>query len=81
MYCADGACGLDRMICSIAAILHFMKTTLTITNRGGVTLPVKLPVELFTPEREREFDEAEADLAARQENKVRRAKTTAKPRR
>ncbi len=87
-----------------------MKTTLTITSRGVVTLPVKLrqalglkaddrliaettpqglllrpsvtlPVELYTPEREREFDEAEADLAARQENKVRRAKTTAKPRR
>lgn len=69
-----------------------MKTTLTITSRGIVTLPAKLrqalglkaddqliaettpeglllrpavtlPVELYTPEREREFDEAEADLA------------------
>jgi bifunctional DNA-binding transcriptional regulator/antitoxin component of YhaV-PrlF toxin-antitoxin module len=98
------------MIYSIAVILHFMKTTLTITSRGVVTLPVKLrqalglkaddrliaettpqglllrpsvtlPVELYTPEREREFDAAEADLAARPENKGRRAKTTAKPRR
>lgn len=87
-----------------------MKTTLTITSRGVVTLPVKLrqalglkaddrliaettpqglllrpsvtlPVELYTPEREREFDAAEADLAARQENKRRRARTTAKPKR
>lgn len=95
------------MICSIAAILYFMKTTLTITSRGVVTLPVKLrqalglkaddrliaettpqglllrpsvtlPVELYTPEREREFDAAEADLAARQANKGRRAKTTVK---
>ena len=69
-----------------------MKTTLTITSRGIVTLPAKLrqalglkaddqliaettpeglllrpavtlPVELYTPERKHEFDEAEADLA------------------
>jgi AbrB family looped-hinge helix DNA binding protein len=69
-----------------------MKTTVTITSRGVVTLPAKLrqamglkaddqliaettpeglllrpavtlPVELYTPEREREFDAAEAELA------------------
>lgn len=69
-----------------------MKATLTITNRGVVTLPAKLrqalglqaddqliaettpeglllrpavtlPLEVYTPEREREFDEAEAELA------------------
>lgn len=69
-----------------------MKTTLTITSRGVVTLPAKLrqalglkaddqliaettpeglllrpsvtlPVEIYTPERQREFDEVEADLA------------------
>jgi antitoxin PrlF len=69
-----------------------MKTILTITGRGVVTLPAKMrqalgikandqliaettpqglllrpsvtiPVEIYTPEREREFDEAEADLA------------------
>jgi len=70
-----------------------MKTTVTITSRGVVTLPAKLrramglkaddqliaettpeglllrpavtlPLEVYTPQREREFDEAEADLAA-----------------
>jgi AbrB family looped-hinge helix DNA binding protein len=70
-----------------------MRATVTITNRGVVTLPAKLrqalgleandqliaeitpeglllrpavtlPLEVYTPEREREFDEAEADLAA-----------------
>jgi AbrB family looped-hinge helix DNA binding protein len=70
-----------------------MRTQLTITSRGVITLPaslrralglraadqliaeitpdglllrpaVTLPVEVYTPEREREFDEAEADLAA-----------------
>ena len=69
-----------------------MKATVTITSRGVITLPAKLPqalglraddqliaettpeglllrpaitlpVEIYTPEREREFDEAEADLA------------------
>jgi AbrB family looped-hinge helix DNA binding protein len=69
-----------------------MKATVTITNRGVVTLPAKLrhalglkaddqliaettpdglllrpavtlPLEVYTPQREREFDEAEADLA------------------
>jgi antitoxin PrlF len=69
-----------------------MKTTVTITSRGVVTLPAKLrqalglkaddqliaettpeglllrpavtlPLEVYTPEREREFDEEEADLA------------------
>lgn len=87
-----------------------MKTTLTITSRGVVTLPAKLrqalglkaddqliaettpeglllrpsvtlPVELYTPEREREFDQAEADLATLLANKRPRAKKTAKPRR
>lgn len=70
-----------------------MKTVVTLTRRGVVTLPAKLrqalglkgddqliaettpeglllrpavtlPVEMYTPEREREFDEAEAELAA-----------------
>jgi len=70
-----------------------MKTTVTITSRGVITLPAKLrqalglkandqliaettpeglllrpavtlPVELYTSEREREFDEAETELAA-----------------
>ncbi len=70
-----------------------MKTTLTITSRGVVTLPAKLrralglnaddqliaettpdglllrpavtlPVEIYTPEREREFDTEEAGLAS-----------------
>jgi len=70
-----------------------MKSTLTITSRGVITLPIKLrqalglkaddhliaettgdglllrlaitlPVEMYTPEREREFDAAEAELAA-----------------
>jgi bifunctional DNA-binding transcriptional regulator/antitoxin component of YhaV-PrlF toxin-antitoxin module len=98
------------LFCSIAVILHFMKTVLTITSRGVVTLPAKLrqvlglkaddqliaettpqglllrpsvtlPVEIYTSEREREFDEAEADLAALQTNKGRLAKKTTKPRR
>lgn len=80
-----------------AASLHFcqpaeMKTTVTMTSRGVITLPAKLrqalglraddpliaettpeglllrpavtlPVEIYSPEREREFDEAEAELA------------------
>jgi len=70
-----------------------MKTTVTITSRGVITLPAKLrealglkvedhliaettpdglllrpavtlPIEIYSPAREREFDEAEADLAA-----------------
>ncbi len=69
-----------------------MKTTVTVSGRGVVTLPAKLrralglkaddqliaettpdglllrpavtlPVELYTPAREREFDQAEAGLA------------------
>lgn len=69
-----------------------MKATVTLTNRGVVTLPAKLrqalglqaddqliaevtpeglllrpavtvAVEVYTPDREREFDEAEAELA------------------
>lgn len=70
-----------------------MKTTLTVTERGVITLPAKLrqamglaandqliaettpdglllrpavtlPIELYSDERLREFDEAEAELAA-----------------
>lgn len=70
-----------------------MKTTLTITDRGVITLPAKLrkamglaaddrliaettpdglllrpavtlPIELYSAERLREFDEAETELAA-----------------
>lgn len=70
-----------------------MKTTLTITERGVITLPAKLrqamglaandqliaettpdglllkpavtlPIELYSDERLREFDDAEAELAA-----------------
>ena len=69
-----------------------MKTTVTMTSRGVITLPAKLrqalglkaddqliaettadglllrpaitlPVEIYTPGREREFDAAESDLA------------------
>jgi len=69
-----------------------MKTTVTITNRGVITLPAKLrqalglkaedhliaettpeglllrpavtlPIEIYSPEREREFDIAETELA------------------
>lgn len=69
-----------------------MKTTLTVTSRGVVTLPAKLrqrlgikaddqliaettpeglllrpavtlPIEIYSDQRVREFDEAEADLA------------------
>lgn len=79
--------------CCISAILPSMKTTLTITERGVITLPAKLrkamglsaddqliaettpdglllrpavtlPIELYSDERLREFDEAEAELAA-----------------
>lgn len=70
-----------------------MKTIVTVTSRGLVTLPAKLrravglsaddqliaetvpegillrpavtlPVEIYSPEREREFDKSEAELAA-----------------
>lgn len=70
-----------------------MKTAITVTRRGVITLPAKLraaagiraddqviaevtaqglllrpavilPVEIYTPQREAEFDAAEADLAA-----------------
>jgi AbrB family looped-hinge helix DNA binding protein len=70
-----------------------MRTAVTVTRRGVITLParlrralglraedqliaeltpeglllrpaVTLPVEIYTPEREREFDAAEADLTA-----------------
>ena len=77
----------------ISAILLSMKTTLTMTERGVITLPAKLrkamglsaddqliaettpeglllrpavtlPIELYSDERLREFDAAEAELAA-----------------
>ena len=83
-----------------------MKTTVTMTSRGVITLPAKLrqalglragdpliaettpeglllrpavtlPVEIYSPAREREFDEAEAELAAALARKPRaRAKRT-----
>jgi antitoxin PrlF len=82
-----------------------MKTIVTMTSRGVVTLPAKLrqalglkaddqliaettpeglllrpavtlPVELYTPERVREFDGAEADLAALVRGKAARRKKT-----
>jgi hypothetical protein len=37
-----------------------MKANVTITSRGVITLPV----EMYTPERVREFDAAEQELAA-----------------
>ena len=37
----------------------FMKSLVTVTNRGVVTLPV----EIYSERRVREFDEAEEDLA------------------
>ena len=77
----------------LSAILFNMKTTLTMTGRGVITLPTKLrkalglsaddqliaettpeglllrpavtlPIELYSDERLREFDAAEAELAA-----------------
>ena len=85
-----------------------MKTTVTMTSRGVVTLPAKLrqalglraddqliaettpeglllrpavtlPVEVYTPAREREFDAAEAELAevlARKKPRARPPRTT-----
>jgi len=73
-------------------MLHYMKTSLTVSRRGVVTLPAKLrqalgikaddqliaettpqglllrpavtlPIEIYSDERIREFDEAEAGLA------------------
>jgi hypothetical protein len=41
-----------------------MKSTITVTSRGVVTLPLTLPVEIYTDKRIREFDEAEAELDA-----------------
>jgi bifunctional DNA-binding transcriptional regulator/antitoxin component of YhaV-PrlF toxin-antitoxin module len=75
-----------------SVILRIMKTTLTMTGRGVITLPTKLrkalglsaddqliaettpeglllrpavtlPIELYSDERVREFEEAEAELA------------------
>src|SRR5512137_1503322 len=79
--------------------LQNMKTTLTITGRGVITLPtqfrkalgisaadqliaettpdgillrpaVTLPIEMYSTERLREFEEAEAELAAALNNKT-----------
>ena len=89
----------------ISAILPPMKTTLTVTSRGIVTLPAKLrqalgikaddqliaettpeglllrpavtlPIEIYSEDRVREFDQAEADLG-----KVLQRKTAKKRRR
>ena len=83
---------------TIAGLQNFcnpalVRSAVTITSRGVITLPAKLrkalglraddqliaevtpeglllrpavtlPVEIYTPEREREFDESEAELAA-----------------
>ncbi len=52
------------------------------TPEGLLLRPtVTLPVELYTPEREREFDETEADLATLLASKGRRGKKAAKARR
>lgn len=52
------------------------------TPEGLLLRPtVTLPVEHYTPEREREFDEAEADLATLLANKGRPTKKAAKARR
>jgi len=85
-----------------------MKTTVTITSRGVITLPAKLrealglkaddhliaettseglllrpavtlPVEMYVPGREREFDEAEADLAAALAPRASKSRSAAKP--
>ena len=85
-----------------------MKTTVTMTSRGVITLPTKLrealhlkaddqliaeatpeglllrpavtlPVELYSPTRVREFDEAEADLAGFLSRKKRVRKGAARP--
>jgi AbrB family looped-hinge helix DNA binding protein len=82
-----------------------MKATVTINNRGIITLPAKLrramrleaddqliaeitpeglllrpaitlPIEMYTPEREREFDGAEAELEAYFGRKTSNRKTT-----
>jgi antitoxin PrlF len=79
--------------CSNSAIMQCMKTAITITSRGIITLPAKLrhalgvkandqliaettpeglllrpavtlPLEMYSPAREREFDAAEAELAS-----------------
>jgi len=88
-----------------------MKATVTMTSRGGITLPAKLreamglkaddqliaettaeglllrpavtlPIELYSPEREREFDAAEAELASLLDSKrnspKRRTRSTSK---
>ena len=86
-----------------------MKTTLTITSRGVITLPAKLrrilglktddhliaettsdglllrpaitlPVEIYTPERIREFDTAESELAIVLARKAAEPAPTAQPR-
>lgn len=84
-----------------------MKTTVTITSRGVITLPAKLrqalglkaedhliaettseglllrpavtlPIEMYVPAREQEFDDAEAELAADLARRKPRAKGAAK---
>ena len=88
---ASGVRLTPRRHCCVSAMLHRMKTTLSVSRRGVVTLPAKLrqalgikaddqliaettpeglllrsavtlPIEIYSAERIREFDEAEAEL-------------------
>jgi hypothetical protein len=52
--------GASAALCGNSAAPQQMKVTVTITSRGAVTLPA----EMYTPERVREFDAAERELAA-----------------
>jgi hypothetical protein len=52
-----------------------MKSKVTITSRGVITLPV----EMYTPERVREFDAAEQELAAYLRTKASALKRAARP--
>ena len=91
-------------------MLQYMKATITITNRGVVTLPAKLrqalglkaedhliaeitpeglllrpaitlPPEMYTPERVREFDAGEQELAAYLGTKATAVKRPKRPKR
>ena len=88
--------------------MRVMKTTVTITRRGVITLPAKLrqalglkgddhliaettpeglllrpavtlPIEIYSPAREREFDAAEAELAEFLDEKSRVRKHAGRP--
>jgi antitoxin PrlF len=98
---------LSNQHCSNSAILSSMKTAITITSRGIITLPAKLrqalgvkandqliaettpeglllrpavtlPVEMYSPAREREFDAAEAELASLLASKIPKQSVTAR---